>query len=186
MASSVIHLAVAKKFLEKNPNLNKKEVLKGSLYPDTVKKDISHYTDLNRGTDNVSHLKGKVNLYSFLLDHENLNDFEIGWFIHLVTDYLFFDECFTENYLLTHTYDEFRDELYTSYDYTNNYISEKYNITMEDYESYPNEYYPGKEYQECLFTKEMLDNLINHAGNINLSVYIEKIKKHKGNIKPED
>ena len=60
MASSVIHLAVAKKFLEKNPNLNKKEVLKGSLYPDTVKKDISHYTDLNRGTDNVSHLKGKI------------------------------------------------------------------------------------------------------------------------------
>lgn len=186
MASSAIHLAVAKKILEHNKALNKKEVLKGSLYPDTVKKDISHYTDLNRKTDNVSHLQGKVNLYAFLLDHPNLTDFEIGWFIHLFTDYLFFDECFTKEYLLTHSYEEFRHDLYFSYDCTTNYIIDKYNITMEDYESYPNEFYPGKEYQDCLFTKEMLDELINHAGNINIEKYIEKIKKHKRNVKPED
>lgn len=186
MASSVIHLAFAKKFLEKNPTLNKKEVLKGALYPDTVEKDISHYTDLTRGKDNISHLKGKVNLYSFLLDHKNLNDFEIGWFLHLVTDYLFFDECFTKEYLQTHTYDEFRHDLYYSYDCTTNYIKDKYNVTMEDYESYPNEYYPGGEYKDCLFTYEMLDKLISHANNINLSDYTEKIIKNKGNLKPEE
>jgi len=94
MASSPIHLAIAKKVLEKYNNYDKRQVLAGSLYPDTIQdKNKSHYADLSkRGKDNINHLAGKVNLYSFLLEHDNLNSFEFGWFLHLVTDYLFFEE----------------------------------------------------------------------------------------------
>lgn len=186
MASSPIHLAIAKMYIERNSNLNKEEVLKGTLYPDTIKdKNISHYADLSkRGKDSVSNLQGKVNLYSFLLEHPSLNDFEFGWFLHLFTDYLFFDECFTKEYLLTHTFEEFRKDLYYSYDCLTDYLISKYNITMEDYTIYPNEFFPGKGYKPCLFSKEMIDDFIYRCGSIDIDSYVKKIVLVKGNVKP--
>lgn len=186
MASSPIHLAIAKKYIERYNLLDKRLVLSGTLYPDTVKdKNISHYADLEkRGHDNISHLAGKVNLYSFLLEHENMDSFQFGWFIHLVTDYLFFDECFTKEYLLSHSYEEFRRDLYFSYDCLTNYLMEKYNITMEDYTIYPNEFFPGKGYKECLFTKDMIDDFITRVSSIDINEYVKKIKLSKGNVKP--
>ena len=50
MASSEIHLAVAKKYFEKNNILNYEKFIAGSLYPDACEnKDQTHYTDSNRG-----------------------------------------------------------------------------------------------------------------------------------------
>ena len=98
MASPTIHLAIAKKYLEKKKSINYKKFIAGTLYPDAVDdNNKSHYTDVNRGNDNVSHVRGKVNLYDFLIEHESLSDFELGWFLHLVTDYLFFEKCFIFN-----------------------------------------------------------------------------------------
>lgn len=187
MASSPIHLAIAKMYLERNKEiLNKNQVLSGTLYPDTIKdKNMSHYADLDkRGKDNRSHLQGKVNLFSFLKEHESLNDFEMGWFIHLVTDYLFFDECFSDEYLFSHSYEEFRKDLYFSYDCLTNYLMERYNITIEDYTVYTSEYYPGKTYQKCLLSKEMIDSFILRVGSIDFREYEDKIRLVKRNVKP--
>lgn len=187
MASSVIHLAVAKKYVQENPKWDAEKVYAGVLYPDTVKdKAISHYTDANRGSDNISHLKGKVNLFSFLQDHKNMDDFEMGWFIHLFTDYLFFDECFSKEYLIETSYDDFRRDLYYAYDRVNTYLSEKYGITDEYYKAFPEENYPGRDYEECIFSKDMLDSFIERAGSIDLDRYIQAILKRGGNLKPED
>ena len=113
MACATIHLAIAKKYLETHTTLNYRDIIAGTLYPDAVdNNDESHYTDLNRDDDNVSHVRGKVNLYSFLQDHEYLNDFELGWFLHLITDYLFFEECFDTEYLLENSYEQFCKDLY--------------------------------------------------------------------------
>lgn len=77
MACATIHLAIAKKYLETHASLNYRDVIADTLYPDAANNnDETHYTNLNRGNDNVSHVRGKVNLYSFLKDHEYLNDFE--------------------------------------------------------------------------------------------------------------
>lgn len=186
MASSPIHLAIAKNYLIKNSKLDRKQVLMGTLYPDTVKdKNISHYADREkRGKDNVSNLEGKVNLYSFLQEHDINSSFEFGWFIHLVTDYLFFDELFTHEYLLTHSFEEFRKDLYFAYDSLTNYLIEKYNITTQDYTIYTNQFFPGKGYQECLFTPLMIDSFIARVSSINLEEYVKKIKLYKRNIKP--
>lgn len=185
MASSVIHLAVTKQYLKNNKTLNYRNVIAGTLYPDAVEdNDKSHYTDLNRGNDNVSHIRGKVNLYEFLKEHEVLNEFELGWFLHLVTDYLFFEECFTTEYLLQNSYQDFCKDLYFAYDCLTNYLEEKYNITKSDYQDYPSEYYPGIPYEDCILSKEMIDRFINRVSSIKIDEYIEKIKKLKKNIKP--
>lgn len=185
MASPVIHLAIAKKYLEKNKNLNDKEVIAGTLYPDaTSNNDKSHYTDPNRGSDNLSYIRGKVNLFAFLEEHKELNDFEIGWFLHLVTDYLFFENCFSKEYLLNNSYEKFCQDLYFAYDCLNTYIPEKYGITKSYYNDYPSEYYPGIPYEDCLLSKEMIDEFIDFVSSIPLIEYIEKLKKHKNNIAP--
>lgn len=185
MASAAIHLAIAKKYLEKHKDLDYKEVIKGTLYPDAAEdNDKTHYTLKNRGKDNVSHVRGKVVLYDFLHEHETLNAFELGWFLHLVTDYLFFLECFTTEYLLSKSYKEFCKELYHAYDCINLYMEEKYHIVKEDFEFYPSEYYPGILYEECILTKEMIDHFIERVSSIDLEKYISKIEEKKQNCVP--
>ena len=132
----------------------------------------------------MSHVRGKVNLYSFLKEHKCLSDFELGWFFHLITDYLFFEECFTTDYLLKNSYEQFCKDLYFAYEHLNLYLSEKYNIVEEDYKSYPSEFYPGVPYKESLLSKEMIDEFINRVADISLEGYIQKILKVKENIKP--
>lgn len=185
MACATIHLGVAKKYLEKNSNINYEEFIAGTLYPDAAKdNDKTHYTDLNRGEDNVSHVRGKVNLYAFLDNHDSLNDFELGWFLHLVTDYLFFEECFSTEYLLNNSYKKFCQDLYFAYNCLNLYLSEKYHITDDDYKRYPSENYPGIPYEDCILSKEMIDDFIERVSSINLEDYIIQIKESRKNIKP--
>lgn len=185
MACATIHLSIAKKYLEKHKDLNYKQVIAGSLYPDSVEdNDKSHYSDINCSSDNLSHVRGKVNLYNFLKEHKNLNDFELGWFLHLITDYLFFDECFTEEYLLSNSYKDFCKDLYFAYDHLNLYLSWKYNITEKDYKEYPGEYYSGKPYEDCILSKEMIDDFINRVSLIDLDKYIKKVEEYQGNVKP--
>ena len=185
MACPNIHLAIAKIYLKSHPSLDEKEFIDGTLYPDaTDDNDKSHYTDLNRGNDNVSHVRGKVNLYNFLSEHSTLNDFELAWFLHLVTDYLFFEECFSTEYLLSKSYDDFCKDLYFAYYCINGYIEEKYNVSQDDFKSYPNEYYPSIPYEDCILTKKMIDAFINRVSIIDLDRYIPKIKEAKYNIKP--
>ena len=51
MASSAIHLAVAKKYYERNNIYDYDNFIAGSLYPDAADdKNQAHYTDSNRGT----------------------------------------------------------------------------------------------------------------------------------------
>ena len=91
MASSVIHMCVAKE-INKYLNRNEKEILIGSIAPDISKqinedKIKSHFLDKN---DNIP------NLEKFLLKYKhNLNnDFVMGYYIHLYTDYLWFKYFF--------------------------------------------------------------------------------------------
>lgn len=185
MASLTIHLAIAKKYFEKNNILNYEKFIAGSLYPDALdNKDQTHYTDSNRGNDNISYIRTKVNLYSFLKERKELDDFELGWFLHLATDYLFFEECFSTQYLLENNCKKFWEDLYFAYDCLDTYISDKYNVTKEDYSSYPSIYRHGTEYKECILTKEMIDKFIERVSSININEYIKLIKTVKGNIKP--
>ena len=185
MACATIHLAIAKRYLKRNPNINIDDFIAGTLYPDADSdNDKTHYTDKNRGSDNVSHVRGKVNLSAFLKEHENLNDFEMGLFLHLITDYLFFEECFTTSYLLSISYDNFCKELYHAYSCVNLYLEEKYDLTRDYYKAYPDAYYPGIPYEECILPREVVDNFIDRVDNIGMPKYLERIKKNGINIKP--
>ena len=88
MASSVIHIAVANE-INKKLNRNTSQLLIGSVAPDISKivgdtKRHSHFLDNN--DTNIPNIDKFLKKYQSKLD----NDFVLGYFIHLYTDYLWF------------------------------------------------------------------------------------------------
>lgn len=185
MASSVIHLAVAKEYYKHHFDLDYDMFIKGTLYPDACEdKDAAHYTNPKRGKSNFEHVQGKVRLYAFLKDHPTLDSFTLGWFLHLTTDYLFFDSFFSKEYLDSHTYEEFCHDLYYGYNCLTDYLTSKYHVLERDYQAYPGEYYPGIGYHECIFNIEDMDNFITKTSKIDIPKYITKIREVKQNVNP--
>ena len=94
MASSIIHMCVANeinKFLKRN----NRSILIGSIAPDISKqvgesKKESHFLD--NKNDDIPNLERFLNKYK-----KNLNDdFVLGYYIHLYTDYYWFKYFMTE------------------------------------------------------------------------------------------
>ena len=125
MASSVMHIAVANE-LNKVLKKDKKSILIGSIAPDISKllgdnKVKSHFQDSNNDIPNLNKF---VKKYGNRLD----DDFVLGYYIHLYTDYLWFkyfvpDFCETGSLYKLDGTKEFVDDnkkLYYFYnDYTN-------------------------------------------------------------------
>ena len=93
MASSMIHIAVANE-VNKKLNRDKYKLLIGTISPDISKlvgesKTISHFQDSN---DNIPNLEKFLDKYKNDLN----DDFVLGYYIHLVVDYLWFKYFLTE------------------------------------------------------------------------------------------
>ncbi len=94
MASSVIHICVANE-INKIIKRNKEKILIGSIAPDIAKligqtKQKSHFLDSS--TEDIPNIKKFLEKYK-----NNLNDdFVLGYYIHLYTDYLWFKYFITE------------------------------------------------------------------------------------------
>ena len=135
MASFQIHLAVGYVFLKHYSIQNKKDFIRGILDPDFAEdKDISHYTDKNRGTTLKEHLQTKVNLKRYFLENDILTDYQKGVFLHLYTDYEFFHHFFEDSFLESTTYQLFSKNLYYSYLITSEYLLEKYPMDIMEYQ----------------------------------------------------
>lgn len=85
MAGYVIHLAVGEEFLRMYPNeiKNYNDFIDGIIYPDLVNdKALTHYGPKS----------SQVHLDEFFKNSDINNDFNKGYFLHLVTDYLFYNK----------------------------------------------------------------------------------------------
>lgn len=114
MAGYVIHLAVGEEYLKIHPNEinNYDEFIDGIIYPDSVTdKSLTHYGPKS----------SQVNLRNFFSDRDIDNDFNKGYFIHLVTDYLFYNKflkVFSKKYI------------YNDYDILNKDIEKEFNVKI--------------------------------------------------------
>lgn len=192
-----IHLAVAKRYLEKNPSSisNPLDFYHGVISPDLVSnKDISHYTyQGKRSTDLVQYLNEKVELYRFLEKEKVDTDFQKGVFLHLITDYIFFNYFFSKEYLSTVPYEKFAKRLYFAYDLTNSYIEEHYQLDFFDFkETIMKAVYQSKKDRnllhetptEGIFTISEIDQFIEEVSSTSLEEYIGVILKAKKNVLP--
>lgn len=98
MASAIIHIAVAKKVNE-YLNRNKKELYLGAIAPDAAKiigidRKITHF--ISKNDDDPS---PNIEYFKSLYIDKITGDYDIGYYIHLLTDELWFKE-FLPNFVI--------------------------------------------------------------------------------------
>lgn len=154
MAGYVIHLSVAEEYLKKHPGENEdyNKFIDGVIFPDSVKiKSETHYGEQS----------SKSNLYEFLKENKLDTPFKRGYFLHLLTDYLFYNK-----YL-----DSISTDIYNDYDILNDYLIEKYNVILP------------KEVEDKVFSKdgelkilsiELVENLIEEISNLDIDTVAEE------------
>lgn len=114
MAGYVIHLAVGEEYIRKHPNEinNYEDFIEGVIYPDSVTdKSLTHYGPKS----------SQVNLKNFFADKDINTDFNKGYCIHLITDYLFYNKfltVFSSNYI------------YNDYDILNKELESKFKVKI--------------------------------------------------------
>lgn len=112
MPGYVVHIAIAQEYLKKHNMEFSQDFILGSIAPDfTDDKSKSHYGKSPAYT----------NLNNFLKNNKPISAFEHGYFLHLVTDYLFYN-YYVENFK--------KPQIYDDYDFTNEFLINKYNITL--------------------------------------------------------
>lgn len=112
MPGYVIHLAVGEEYIRKHKKKEEyNEFIKGIIFPDSVRdKSETHYGESS----------SKTNLYDFLKDVKVDTSFNRGYFLHLLTDYLFYNRYI----------DTFSKDMYNDYDILNKKLMGKYNVTL--------------------------------------------------------
>lgn len=164
MPGFVIHIAIGKEYLRKNNNIeNVDEFIKGNIAPDlTEDKTKTHYGESPTFT----------NLKEFLVHNKLDNSFNKGKFLHLIADYLFYNQ-----YLKTIPRKESKEILHTDYDIINKVLIEKYHIDIpEDAKKYVH----YKEGKTKILTLDFIIKLIDDISNSNLQeVEKEVIEENK-------
>ncbi len=195
MPSFNIHLAVAVRYSEKNNIENKEAFFRGSIDPDLVKdKAISHYTGMRDKTYLRQYVFEKVRLNEFLKENKVETDYEKGVFLHLATDFIFYQEFLSDEYLAGVGFDEMIQDLYYSYRITNPYLEEKYKIHSLNLDDVMNNNIKQtltrmnvdntKGFN--LLPEDKMDNFIEKISSLDIEKYSEKIKREDKNVFPDN
>lgn len=163
MAGYVIHLAIAEEYLRKHKDTKEdyEEFIKGVIYPDSVTdKSLTHYGIKS----------SKVILKDFLQDNEINNSYMRGYFLHLITDYLFYNK-----YL-----EKFSKDIYNDYDILNKRLIEKYNVVLP-VNIQNNVFY--KEGETKILTMELAIKIIDEISDLNLNAVEKEIRENSNDEK---
>ena len=183
MASAIIHLAVAKE-LEKYLNIkNKYDYYLGTIAPDLAKqinrtKHESHFIYNTR--ENIPNIKKFTDKYKYFYK----NDFELGYYIHLYTDKIWFNEFINslayhtsvkllDGTIINTTEKEISKMIYQDYTSLNIQIIDYYNLELSLF------------YEDFKIPKSTLDEIPLDKLNIlidKMGIIIENSKQEKNYI----
>lgn len=184
MPSLDIHIALARKYLKIHNDIKDEvEFIKGSLAPDlAIDRIKSHYTKKVDKNNLEEILKNKVDLPEYLAKTKINTDYEKGYFFHLLTDFLFFNNFFDKNYVVKTDYNNFKKDLYYSYNKAHKYLINNYDISYEPFQkevekrissSQKDANYNGEERQNII-PDAHLDKFINEMVKEDISTYLKK------------
>lgn len=142
MASAIIHLCVAKE-VNKYLKMDENELFLGAIAPDISKqigetKEISHFLD-HTNEDDIPNIDRFLSKYKSELN----KPFEMGYFIHLLTDKYWFRDYvyqYIEKYTKNNnkkkiTYTAIRDLIYNDYTNLNIKLIDKYMLSLDLFEN---------------------------------------------------
>lgn len=148
MPGYVIHLAVANEYMRKNKNeiKDKESFILGIMTPDFVKdKSQTHYGPQSSQTS----------LRRYLKENKIESDFDKGYFLHLITDFIFYNKII----------DTTSKDIYNDYDILNKYLIEKYKVVIPDRIKDCAHF---KEGETKILSKEKAEEAIKASSRVNL------------------
>ena len=150
MPGYVIHLATANEYIRKHKNeiKNKEDFFKGCIAPDETDKENKKLTHYGNGSD-------QVELRKYLQSNNLESDYQKGYFLHLITDYIFYNkllECISK-------------KIYNDYDILNDYLIKKYDVKLLDEIKDKVFYTDG---QTEILSKELAEKIIDVASETSL------------------
>ena len=169
MPGFIIHIAVAKKYIDnfKNDIKNENDFLQGVLAPDLFNdKYESHYHNYGEVCEGLNYLLKNCNF-------DINSDYGKGYFLHVLTDYIFYNYDFKKEvyYVRSHNLKTF----YHDYDCTNKFLIQKYNIKNIPKEA---EKFSGHLDEEPIYLKfDKLENFIEFVASNSIKSQIDKINK---------
>lgn len=158
MPGYVIHTAIANEYIRKNNIKNGNDIIRGTLAPDEVDdKSLTHYGELSSRPD----------LKKYLSENQIQTDYDKGYFLHLIADYLFYNYYFviSKDFMF-----------YREYDMTNKELIAKYHVQLpEKFQKYMNCINDEK---PKVLKIDKLEKMIDEISNINLLDAEKSIKEN--------
>lgn len=146
MPGYLIHLAVGKVYLKNNKIKDKKSFEKGIIEPDRIEDKVKSHYGL---------CSSQPNLNTFVKTNGLTSSYEEGYFLHLVTDYLFYNKFIKR----------WDASIYEDYDKLNEKIKNRYEIEIPKEIQEIVQFKTGK---LSLLKEEELYKFIDSVGKINL------------------
>lgn len=186
MASLMIHMVIGQEYCRKNVINNIDEFLKGNLSPDLFyDKEKAHGVDITSKSNNYDEaIKNRVNLANCCKDLDIAKDFDKGVFLHLLTDYYFYNL-----YMLNlASYKSIKDK---TYKVMNKLVYDEYarvaNVLMENFEGVRLDLLPDfacavdKENMK-LFSKDSILSVVDKCSSFDLDKIFKNIKNNNCNF----
>lgn len=159
MPGYVIHLAVAEEYLRnhKDRKENYDDFIEGVIFPDSVKdKSETHY----------GRASSESNLYKFLEENSIEESFKRGYFLHLLTDYLFYNRYI----------DTFSKDVYNDYDLLNKGLMEKYKVILPEK---IREYVFFKEGSNTkILSEQIVNSVVEDISKMDIDDIAKKVKEN--------
>ena len=192
------HFAIAKKYLEKNKDAgivkNRQDFFDGNIVVDLAMgsdKEHSHYGDRSEMVDLVKHNREKIDLRKFLERNALDSDLNLGRFLHLYTDWEFYNNFLPIEYMKTITMEQFSKDFRYTTSLHEDYLGKKYDLcidmttmgerlreVMKTFELCDMEKrgYNGFSSAKTLYSAEGLDAFIERIASVDLYAVAEKFK----------
>jgi len=143
MPCIAIHLAVAKKYLEKHPEENYNDFINGTLAPDLSVTNIYKYIKIKNDDKESRHfsvpsklnnvfdyMRRKVDFKEFFKDNDINTSFLRAYFLHLLCDYYFFHDHSLNEELAKLSLEESIVLGYNDYDLITPVLIKKYDLEI--------------------------------------------------------
>ena len=179
MASLTMHAVIANEYCKRHVGINYKEFSHGNLAPDlAADKNKSHFTKPSMTQELDENIKNKVGLTEYVDSHSLDNDFELGAFLHMLTDYIFYNHALrrdvTDFKLLS--LQESIKFLYDDFARVNGFLADHYNI---DLMLLPENCWKVSKEKPISMSFDEITNFIEHCANLDLEKEYKKIKNKK-------
>lgn len=193
MANITVHMAIAQEWAKRHKVENLDDFIWGAVAPDVLsweKKNgyVTHYGDkVNDKTPLIDNLSNKTHIDRYLAKNTLLTDYDKGYFLHLVTDLLFYND-FIDIAVLQKYYDEHDGQIkgcyYHDYDCTLEFVTKTYNVNYQNKHREVTEL--ENKYGKCaikdapwLYSEQQLADFIIRVAKIDLEELAQKIIDNK-------